>query len=248
MATITMGGLSGGGGRLLGVRVAQRLGADYVDRLILTNAARQVGATVEALHQREERPPTRGERFSAMLQHILERSAFAGAAGDPYFGSGTLALLTEEFEDIPQPTITRGHEVEDEKYFEAMGNVMRELASSGNVVIVGRGGTIILRDNPDVLRIGTVATFEDRVVRVMEIERLERERAESTIIARDKARVDYYKRYFGIDDPAHSGNYHMVLNTSDLDLDYCTELILHACKALEEGRLSPMAGAISKDA
>ncbi len=52
MAVVTMGGLTGGGGRLLGALVAQRLGADYVDRLILTDTARHVGATVEALHQR----------------------------------------------------------------------------------------------------------------------------------------------------------------------------------------------------
>ena len=34
MAVITIGGLTGGGGRLVGPIVAQQLGADYVDRLI----------------------------------------------------------------------------------------------------------------------------------------------------------------------------------------------------------------------
>ena len=62
MTAITFGGLAGAGARSLGPLVAQRLEADYVDRLILTDVARHVGATVEALHQREERPPTTGER------------------------------------------------------------------------------------------------------------------------------------------------------------------------------------------
>ena len=39
MAVITMGGLAGGGARSLGPIVAQRLGADYVDRLILSDGA-----------------------------------------------------------------------------------------------------------------------------------------------------------------------------------------------------------------
>ncbi|HBJ33018.1 MAG TPA: hypothetical protein DDY93_16820, partial [Dehalococcoidia bacterium] len=86
MAIITMGGLSGGGARALGPLVAEKIRADYVDRLILADIARHVGATVEALHQREERPPTRGERFTRILQRILERSAVTGAGGDPYFG------------------------------------------------------------------------------------------------------------------------------------------------------------------
>ena len=68
MTVITLGGLSGGGARTLGPIISQRLETDYVDRLILRDVAREVGATVEALHQREERPPTRGERFSRPLR------------------------------------------------------------------------------------------------------------------------------------------------------------------------------------
>ena len=238
MAVVTFGGPTGGGGRLLGPEVAQRLGADYVDRLILTNAARHVGATVEALHQREERPPTRGERFSVFLQRTLERSAVSGSGGDPFYGPGAVALLTQEFEDLPVPTITRGHEVEDEKYIEAMRSVMTGLADAGNVVIVGRGGSIILRDSPTVLRVEAVARFEDRVVRIMERERLDRREAERTLVDRDRARAHYFKRFFGIDDPNDPDLYHLVLNTSDMDLDYAVEVVVQACQALEDGRLS----------
>src|SRR5687768_7661826 len=129
MSVVALGGLAGGGSRLLGPLVAQRLGADYVDRLILTTAAKHIGATVEALHQREQRPPSKMERVTGLLQRILERSAVTGATGDPYFGPGAMALLTEEFEDMPQPTITKGHELEDEKYIEAMRKVIKGLAS-----------------------------------------------------------------------------------------------------------------------
>jgi cytidylate kinase len=239
MAIVTMGGLTGGGGRLLGPVVAQRLGADYVDRLILTDAARQIGATVQALHQREERPPTRGERFMGMLQRILERSAVTGAGGDPYFGAGAMAFLTQEFEELPQPTIVRGHELEDDKYIAAMRNVMEGLAAQGNVVIVGRGGSLILRDTPGVLRVGTVARFEDRVARIMGLERLGRDQAQETVTVRDKARAYYFKRYFDVDNPEDPELYHLVINTSDVGQDYATDLVVQACEALEDGRLPP---------
>ena len=237
MTVVAIGGLSGGGGRALGPLVAERLGADYVDRLILTNVARHVGATVEALHQREERPPTRGERFSRVLQRILERSAVTGAGGDPYFGPGVAAFLTDEFEDLPQATITRGHELEDEKYIEGMRTVLEDMAASGNVVIVGRGAYIILRDKPNVLRVGAVTSLEDRLVTIMERERLTREQAEKTIADRDAAREDFFKKFLGIDHPDGPDLYHLVVNTSDLGLEYATEVVVDTVKAFEEGRV-----------
>ncbi len=235
MTVVTLAGLAGGGPRSLGPLVAQRLEADYVDRLILTNVARQVGATVEALHQREERPPTRGERFSRILQRILERSAVSGAGGDPYFGPGVAAFLTEEYEDLPQPTITKGHELEDEAYIEAVHNVLEEMAASGNVVIVGRGSHVILRDLPNVLRVGVVSSYEDRVVTIMGRERIDREQAEKTMAARDGARVYYFKRFLSIDNPDAPELFHMVLNVSEVGLEYATDIVTHAVRALNDG-------------
>ena len=243
MAVVTLGGLTGGGGRLLGPKVAARLGADYVDRLILADAARQIGATVEALHQREERPPSRVERFAGLLQRMLERSAIAGVGTDPYFGSGALAFLTQEYEEIPLQPITRGHALEDEQYIQAMRDVMTQLAGQDNVVIVGRGGAIILRDQANALRVGTIARFEDRISRIMERDRTDREQAEKTLVNRDRARTDYYMRYFGLANPDDTELYHLVLNTSDLSMDYACDLVVEACEALEDGRLSRKLGA-----
>ena len=243
MAVITLSGLTGGGARALGPIVAQMTGADYVDRLILASVAREVGATVEALHQREERPPTRGERFSRVLQRILARSAVTGAGGDPYFGPGIPTFLTEEYEDATQPTITRGHELEDEKYFEAITNVIRDLAAQGNVVIVGRGANVILRDVSSVLRVGVVARLEDRIRVLMAREQLDDEQARSTIEARDQARALHFSQAFGLEVPDSPELYHLVINTSDVDLDYAAELVIAANNALQNGSLLPKVGA-----
>ena len=242
MAVITLSGLAGGGARVLGPMVAQKTGADYVDRLILASVAREVGATVEALHQREERPPTRGERFSRVLQRILARSAATGAGGDPYFGPGIPTFLTEEYEDVIQPTITRGHELEDEKYFDAIRSVIRALAAQGNVVIVGRGANVILRDVSSVLRVGVVARLEDRVRVIIAREHLDEEQALRTIEARDQARGLHFSQAFGLDVPDSPELYHLVINTSDVDLDYAADMIIEADTALQDGSLRPRVG------
>ena len=242
MAVITLSGLAGGGARALGPIVAQKTGADYVDRLILASVAREVGATVEALHQREQRPPTRGERFSRVLQRILARSAVTGAGSDPYFGPGIPTFLTEEYEDATQPTITRGHELEDEKYYAAIRGVIRDLAAQGNVVIVGRGAHVILRDVSSVLRVGIVARLEDRVRIIMARERLDEEQAQITIEARDQARALHFSQAFGLDAPDSPELYHLVINTSDVDLDYAADLVIEAESALQDGSLHPKVG------
>jgi cytidylate kinase len=237
MAVITMGGLTGSGGRQLGQMVADRLEADYVDRLILTGAAKEVGATVEALLEREERPPTRGERISRLIQRILERSAVSGAGGDPYFGPGAVAFLTQEYEDLPQPTITKGHEVEDEAYLEGLRSVLKDVVSSGNVVIVGRSGSAILKDDPRVLRIGVFAEYEDRLARIMERDRIDRGEAVDLIADRDRAREYHFKRFFDLDNPEDVHQFHVCINTSEIDLEYAAGMVIRAAEGLASGQL-----------
>ena len=237
MTVVAMSGLTGGGARVLGPLVAERLDSDYVDRLILINAARHVGATVEALAEREHRPLTRAERFTALVERILERSAVTSGGADPFFGTGAVALLTEEFEDVPQRTITRGHELEDEAYAAALRHVIEDLAAEGNVVIVGRGAPFILTNNADVLRVGVASTWEDRVARIMQQEHVDHAGAEQTIENRDQARTAYYARFLGVDDPDDPQLYHLVVNTSEVGVDYAVRMVVDAAKALADGSL-----------
>ncbi|MYC05899.1 MAG: cytidylate kinase-like family protein [Chloroflexi bacterium] len=237
MTVVALGGLAGAGARTMGPILAEKMGADYVDRLILTNVARHVGATVEALHQREERPPTRGERFTRFLQRVLERSAVTGAGGDPYFGPGVAAFLTEEYEDLPEPTVTRGHELEDEKYIEGVQHAISDMATDENIVMVGRGCYYILKDAPNVLRVGIEAEIEDRAATIAERERLSIDEAIRTVSARDEARQYFFNRFFDIENPDAPEFFHFVINTSHIPQDYAIKMILDAVEALRAGEL-----------
>ena len=238
MSVITLGGMSGGGARSLGPIIAEKLGADYVDRIFLASVAKELGATVEALQEREERAPTRSERWIRVLQRVLERSAVTGAGGDPYFGPGVAAFLTEEYEDIPRQVITKGSELEDHTYIEAIHNTMMNMANEGNVVFVGRGGHVILNDLPNVLRVGSVAHTEDRIRTIMDREKVDHKTAETMIENRDMAREYYFQNFFGLDDPDRPDLYHLVVNTSEVSLEYGRDLIIDGLHALEEGKIT----------
>ena len=237
MYTITLGGMSGGGARDIGPMVAQKLKADYVDRIFLSNIAKDVGATVEALHQREEKLPSRSEKWIHVIQRLLERSAVTGSAGDPYFGPGITALLTEEYEDIPQPTITRGHEVEDDVYIEAIESAMKEMAADGDVVFIGRGGHVILKDMPNVLRVGVVASLEDRVKTLMAREAIDSDEAIVVLEQRDQARKYFFKKYFDLDEPDNPNLFHFTINSSEISTNYAAEMVIQNLNSFVDGRM-----------
>lgn len=54
MTVIAFGGPYGGGARIVGPLVSSKLGYDYIDRWVLSDVARQLGSTVDALKRLEE--------------------------------------------------------------------------------------------------------------------------------------------------------------------------------------------------
>ena len=217
MSVITIGGLSGGGGRKIGPLLAKDLNFDYVDRLILTNASKSINASVNAVSQIEERPKTFGERFSAKLQKILDTAAITSSNIDPYFGPYLTSYLTEEFENVNSKTFLENpHEIDEHMLFESINKTIHELSESGDIILVGRGAHILLKDNPKALRVGIISDWEDRINNIMEREKIDKKTAEEKILNRDQSRRDYFKRFFEIDNPDDPKHYHIVINASDM--------------------------------
>lgn len=223
MAVVTINGPVGSGSREIGIQVARRLEYDYVDRLILAEAAKKLGATVEALADREQRPQSRGDRIGRFLQTIMERSAAVGG-GDPYYGPGLGILLGQDYEEATSAPITSADQLVDDHYIEALREVIGDIARTGNAVIIGRGGNLILRDQPDAFHVGIVATLEDRVRVIVDRERLSEEEAERYATDHEKAREAFLNRFFKTEtnDPS---TYHVTLNAHTLGQERAIDII-----------------------
>ena len=231
MPVITITGLIGSGAIEVGTEVSRSLGIDYVDRMILAEAAKKIGTTVAAVSARTERPPTLGDRVAGFVRNVLERSALAGGGADPYFGGGLDALLVREYRDLPPEGGPMDDSLGDANLIEVTRAVIREIAASGSVVIAGRGANVILADQPGVLHVGLVSEPERRVERIMEREKLGRHEAEQFVTVNDKARNAYFKRFFQVkpEDPSH---YHVMVNTDWLEVHEAAELIELAASKL----------------
>ncbi len=122
---------------------------------------------------------------------------------------------------------------EYQAYLQAMHTVMEELAHQGNVVIVGRGGQLALRDHPGTLHVRMIAPFEIRVQRLAERHRTSLAAARAQARASDRERKSYIKRFYNVDvnDPAL---YDLVINTAHLSADTATDIICRAVQQLEK--------------
>ena len=238
MAIITIGGLTGSGGRHIGKAVAEKLGFDYIDRLILSEAAKQIGSTVQAMQEKEDKYSSVLENISSLAQRILERSAMSGVGGDPHFGPGAAAFLINEQVDFPKATILKGSHMENSDYIDGLTSVIVDIAKNDNAVIVGRGAAAILKDDKSVLKIGLNSSKEDRIKRISQRENIDKTLAEKIVNEKDAARVDFYKTFFEYNGPVDPRQFHLSINTTLIKLDPTISMILAAAKAFKEGLLT----------
>jgi cytidylate kinase len=101
------------------------------------------------------------------------------------------------------------------RYFEALGQLMNELAARGDALLVGRGASRFLREHARAFHARLVAPMSVRVQRVMEHRWLRQEPAKKLIAQTDQQRRRFYQDYFGADwsDPLE---YHLTVNTGRL--------------------------------
>ena len=143
----------------------------------------------------------------------------------------------------PFPTTSQ----ETQAYHEKLHHLVESAANSGHVVIVGRGGQVLLADRRDVLHVRVVAPLEQRVAYVVNREGLDTDAARRRVQEKDRARARYAQTQFHSqsDDP-HL--YDLVINTAVLNLDsvvdqICLALVNKAKRLnVPEEELGPAAG------
>ena len=100
-------------------------------------------------------------------------------------------------------------------------NVIKEVASNGSCVILGRCGDYVLRDRPNVLRTFVYAPLNYRI-----------ENAKARPDAKhDRARASYYN-YYTENRWGEAKNYDLCLN-AQIGREACAQLIVQAAKAME---------------
>jgi len=149
--------------------------------------------------------------FKAFIQDVIHNFNTGSFAQ-----SGAMQPEMPEFYPLYYPfmTLSGGNQPNGESrksYIEIMGKVIREIAARDNVIIVGRGAQVVLKDFPDCYHIRLEGLADKKIARVMEKEHLSEKEAAGKIKSADKHRSAYMEYFYNVDnqDPAL---YHFVVN------------------------------------
>ncbi len=135
---VTIGRQFGSGGRELGRKLADRLGARYYDKELLREAARRAGMSEEFFERRDE-------RFPSFINGVFS-FAFGYNSVNCYSGSTSIS---------------------DDSIYRAQSDFIHSLADGEDCVIVGRTADYVLRDHPRVVNVFVHAPEDVCVERIM---------------------------------------------------------------------------------
>jgi cytidylate kinase len=101
------------------------------------------------------------------------------------------------------------------------------LVELGNVILIGRGATVLTAKLDHVFHVRLVGSLQKRVQHVQELEHLGKEAALRIIQREDRGRKRYLKRDFktNLEDPML---YHLVINTDLVSYDEAARIIADA--------------------
>jgi cytidylate kinase len=211
MALVTLSASYGAGGSVVGHRLAERLGVPFVDRAIPVQVAERLEVSVDDAEAHDEQTP------DSFLDRLLR--GFIGT-------------------DIGVPAPLPPASFTSEDFRRATEEVLLRQAATGEGVILGRAGMVVLRRDPRVLRVRLTGSSERRVRQAMEIGGVDERTATDALTRLDRAQSDYVRQFYGAD--IHDcGLYHLVIDSTTVPLDVCVELIAHAAAWLSAAEGSP---------
>jgi cytidylate kinase len=204
MPVITIARQYGAGGSSVARILAERLGADLVDKELIAEVARRAELPPEQVAATDEHP-------SGLLQRLVT-------------SLGPLAVASGVAWEAPYPDPAydpRWH------ILDLTRKLIVEVARGGNAVIVGRGAAVVLKDRRDAVHVFLYAPESIRIETVMARETVSERAARSRIHQIDANRAAYLRQVYGVDwrDPLQ---YSLMLNTGSLGYERTAAVILRA--------------------
>jgi cytidylate kinase len=215
MAVITISRQYGSGGDEIATRVGEILGYRYFDKSMILRTARDSGlSTEDILDFSEDRYQVQGflDQLFARRRTVAQYRAWRENV------DGVRTLVQEELDEAQAISMVRG--------------AIRAAYREDDFVIIGRGGQVILQDQPGVLHIRVVAPVSDRIHRLLKTEAYTPDQATDMVMKRDEAAASYLHRFYDIDwnDPLL---YNLVINTGRWSIEASAQIIVTAVSHME---------------
>jgi cytidylate kinase len=201
MNVVTISRELGSEGDRIANMLAEELGYGRVDKKVLNHIAKEAGIDIKAVLEKEKTFTRKPRLISGQMTSLYQRAPTA-------------------FEDQAA--------LDDKTYARIVHQTMARFAEEGNVIIVGRGGQMILRDRATVLHIHLYAPPEVRAQRLMKrasISELEARRHIERSDEHKRQYIRYMHKNANWKDPKY---YHLMINTGVIPLPVAAQIIVQA--------------------
>ncbi len=207
MPVITISRQYGSGGDAIGKHVCEALGYSYFDKNLMARVATEAGISESDIVDL----PEHTYKMRGFFDKLFGRRRSAAEAWTA--PKDQQALLVAALDEARSVNLIKDTILEAHKH--------------DNVVIVGRGGQAILREQPGVLHVRIIAPLGARVLRVQSAENVSLDEATTRVNRRDEAAAAYLERFFDIDwdNPLL---YHLIINTGKWETEDAVQIILNA--------------------
>ncbi len=217
MSVITISRQYGSGGDEIASRLSVVLGYQSFDKRQIVQAARDAGLSEqETVDYSEDSYQVQG-----FLDRLLGRPRTV-SRGRFWREAAAGIRTTEEYK------------LSDDTAVALVQKAVMSACQMGDFIIVGRGGQVILKDQPGAFHLRIEGPIEERIQRVKEQLKASgqeyypdvdaRRAAQDLILEKDMASRDYIQRFYHVewDDPLL---YHIVLNTGKLSIEEAARLV-----------------------
>ena len=195
---ITIGREFGSGGLDIGRMLSENLNVKCYDKELLAMAASESGLCREIFENHDEKPTN-----SFLYSLVMDTYSVSGYTSAPFL-------------DMPL----------NHKVFLAQFEAIKNLAKKESCIIVGRCADYALAEHPNCINVFIHADMAFRIDHIMQTFGLSKEKAADMIHKTDKKRASYYN-YYSSKKWGDSRSYHLTLDSSQLGLQGCSEMILN---------------------
>ncbi|HSR10901.1 MAG TPA: cytidylate kinase family protein [Thermodesulfobacteriota bacterium] len=134
--------------------------------------------------------------------------------------------------DEKNPSFWESWSIDRKRFIHYLQRVIYDFAQKNDVVIVGRGGQVLLKDIPGVLKVRVTAPLEVRIRRIMERDRIDEKQALHCLKRNDQDSAGFIRSSFNVDwDDA--ALYDLVINTHQISIHTAVNLILNFLQSPE---------------
>jgi len=205
MAVITVSRELGSGGNHVVDLLCDELGYCRVDKTMLSEIAAEAGVNVKAVLAKERDVTAKPRLISDQMTSLYSRQPTA-------FG--------------------RADEIDDQTYDRIVRETMVKYAQTGDAIIVGRGGQIILHDWPNTLHVHAYASREVRVRNLVERYGITKLDAQRRIARSDEQKRLYIRNMHKNANWKDLKYYHLAIDCGAIPAGAVVNLVVTAARSL----------------